>query len=52
MKYVAPSYEKEILETTDIILASVQVSGGVTLTKIDENTAQAGVSALDILGLR
>ena len=52
MKYIKPTYKNEALETEDIVLASVQLEGGATLTQIDESTAQVGASAFDILGLR
>ena len=52
MKYTKPSYEKEIVSTEDIILASVDLGNGVTLTEINEGEAQVGASALDVLGLR
>jgi len=50
MKYIKPTYKKEEIETSDIILMSL--GKGVTLTEKDENTAQVGASVLDILGLR
>ncbi len=50
MKYINPTYKREEIETSDIILVSL--GNGVTLTEKDENTAQVGASALDILGLR
>ena len=53
MKYTKPTYEKDIVSTSDIILASVVNFGnGATLTQINEATAQVGASALDVLGLR
>lgn len=55
MKYIKPNYENELVNTSDIVLASsgiVDLGNGVTLTEKDENTAQVGASALDILGLR
>ena len=52
MKYTKPTYEKDIVSTSDIILASVDLGNGVTLTQINENAAQVGASALDVLGLR
>ena len=53
MKYVKPIYESEIVNTSDIILASVvDLGNGATLTETAEGTAQVGASALDILGLR
>ncbi len=52
MKYIKPMYEKDIVSTSDIILASVDLGNGVTLTQINEGTAQVGASALDVLGLR
>ena len=53
MRYIKPSFEKEAVETEDIILASVvDLGNGATLTQINEGAAQVGASALDILGLR
>ncbi len=50
MKYINPTYLKETIETSDIILVSLGV--GATLTEKDASTAQVGASVLDILGLR
>ena len=50
MKYTSPTYKKEAIETSDIILLSL--GNGVTLTEKGGNTAQVGTSALDILGIR
>lgn len=53
MRYCNPVYSKETVETNDVILASaIDLGNGVTLTQIDEGTAQVGASAMDILGLR
>ena len=53
MRYIKPNYENEIVNTNDIILASVvDLGNGATLTEIAEGTAQVGASVLDILGLR
>ena len=52
MIYTKPTYEKDIVSTSDIILASVNLGNGATLTQINEATAQVGASALDVLGLR
>ena len=55
MKYIAPTYNKETVETEDIILASsgvIDLGNGATLTETAEGTAQVGASALDVLGLR
>ncbi len=53
MKYIKPNYENEIVNTNDIILASVvDLGNGATLTQINEGAAQVGASALDVLGLR
>ena len=49
MMYTKPNYEKEIIDTNDIILASL--GEGATLTELDSNNAQVGASVLDILGL-
>ena len=52
MRYIKPNYEKEVIEANDIILASIDLGNGATLTQIDESTAQVGASVNDILGLR
>ena len=53
MKYIKPNYENEIVNTNDIILASVvDLGNGATLTEVDEGAAHVGASALDVLGLR
>ena len=52
MKYIKPTYKNETLETSDVILASINLGGGVTLTETAEGGAQVGASALDVLGLR
>ena len=52
MKYTKPTYKNEVLETSDIILASIDLGEGVTLTETAEGGAQVGASALDVLGLR
>ena len=50
MRYIKPSFEKEAVETEDIILASVvDLGNGATLTQINEGAAQVGASALDVL---
>lgn len=48
MKYIKPTYKKEEIETSDIILASLEA--GATLTEKGENNAQVGASVLDVLG--
>lgn len=50
MKYTKPTYISEKIETSDIILTSLE--GGATITEVDSTTAKVGVSALDVLGLR
>lgn len=52
MKYIKPTYENEVIESSDIILASFDLGGGVTLIDKGDGGAQVGASALDILGLR
>jgi hypothetical protein len=52
MRYIKPNYDKEVIEANDIILASIDLGNGATLTQIDESTAQVGASVNDILGLR
>ena len=52
MRYIKPNYETEVIEANDIILASIDLGNGATLTQIDESTAQVGASVNDILGLR
>ena len=49
MKYKKPTYEKETIETKDIIMISL---GGATLTEVNSTTAKVGASVLDIVGLR
>ena len=48
MKYIKPTYEKEVVESNDIIL----ISGGATVKEINESTANVSASILDVLGLR
>ena len=52
MRYIKPNYDKEVIEASDIILASIDLGNGAILTQIDESTAQVGASVNDILGLR
>ena len=52
MRYIKPNYETEVIEASDIILASIDLGNGAILTQIDESTAQVGASVNDILGLR
>ena len=52
MRYTKPTYKNEALETSDVILASIDLGGGVILTEKADGTAQVGASALDVLGLR
>ena len=52
MKYIKPTYKNERFETSDVILASINLGDGVTLTETAEGGAQVGASALDILGWR
>ena len=55
MRYIKPNYEREAVETADILVTSpgvVDLGGGATLTEVNESTAQVGASALDVLGLR
>ena len=50
MKYTKPVYEKERVETQDIMTLSL--GNGVSLTETAEGNAQVSSSVLDILGLR
>ena len=50
MKYLKPVYEKETVETEDIMLLSL--GNGVSLTETAEGNAQVSASVLDVLGLR
>ena len=53
MRYIKPSFEKEAVETEDIILASVvDLGNGVTLTETAEGNAKVSASVFDVLGLR
>lgn len=53
MIYSKPKYLKEVFETKDVLLASgIDLGNGTTLIQINEETAQVGASALDVLGLR
>ena len=52
MRYIKPNYETEVIEASDIILASIDLGNGAILTQIDDSTAQVGASVNDILGLR
>ena len=55
MKYATPTYNKETIETEDIILASsgvIDLGNGATLTETAEGTANVSASVLDVLGLR
>lgn len=52
MKYTKPTYKNETLETSDVVLASINMGGGVTLVEKADGSAQVGASALDILGMR
>ena len=57
MKYLKPTYEKEMVETIDILLESVQsgivdFGNGAILTQVSQDSAQVGASAFDVLGLR
>lgn len=50
MVYVSPFYNCDMLETKDVILVSL--TSEISISKLDENTAQVSASALDVLGLR
>ena len=50
MRYTKPVYEKETVETEDIMLLSL--GNGVSLTETAEGNAQVSASVLDVLGLR
>ena len=48
MKYTKPTYEKEIINSCDIVLSSS--SGGTTITDIGDGNANVSASLFDILG--
>ena len=48
MKYTKPTYEKETVNSCDVVLSSSL--GGATLTEVDENNAKVSASLFDILG--
>ena len=50
MKYTTPIYEKEAVETEDILTLSL--GNGVSLTETAEGGANVSASVLDVLGLR
>ena len=50
MNYIKPTYNKENVETNDIMLVSL--GDGVTLTETAEGNAKVSASVLDVLGLR
>ena len=50
MKYINPTYNKEIVETNDIM--TVSLGDGVTLTETADGNAKVSASVLDVLGLR
>lgn len=55
MKYTTPTYNKETIETEDIILASsgvIDLGNGTSLTETAEGNAKVSASVLDVLGLR
>ncbi len=52
MKYTKPTYMNEAIESSDVILPSIDLGGGVTLVENADGGAQVGASALDVLGLR
>ena len=52
MNYIKPTYKNEAIESSDVILVSISLGGGVTLTEKGEGSAQVEVNANDILGLR
>ena len=52
MIYTKPTYIDEAIESNDVILASINLGGGVILTETAEVGAQVGASVLDVLGLR
>lgn len=56
MNYIKPSYEQEMIETVNVLMASfdgvVDLGNGATLTETSDGGAQVGASALDVLGLR
>ena len=50
MNYIKPTYNKEIVETSDVMLVSL--GDGITLTETAEGNAKVSASVLDVLGLR
>ena len=50
MKYTVPTYNKETIETEDIMTLSL--GNGISLTETAEGNAQVSSSVLDVLGLR
>lgn len=50
MKYTKPSYEKECLETNDIILISGIGTSEVTVNEVSSTQAQVSASIKDVLG--
>ena len=55
MIYIAPTYNKETIETEDIVLASsgvIDIGNGASLTETTDGNANVFASVLDILGLR
>ena len=46
MKYTKPTYDKEMIDVCDIVLAS----SGINLTEIDKNNAKVSASLFEILG--
>ncbi len=50
MEYKMPTYERELVETSDIVLASsTQLEGGAKLTQTNETNANVSASIFDIL---
>lgn len=50
MKYRTPTYEKEIIEANDVILASsTKLDGGAQIAKNGDTSAQVFTSIFDIL---
>ena len=50
MNYIRPTYDVQIVETSDIMLVSL--GDGVILTETAEGNAKVSASVLDVLGLR
>jgi hypothetical protein len=50
MKYIKPTYEKEEIDVTDVILASPDSENKIILTETSSTDAQIWASIFDIIG--